>query len=79
MDTAKTIWWPLTKREGTLATFPGQWVSAAGAGTMDALPASATRSNRSKQPRFDMGRGCAEDHGIKMVCGGLKADLKITS
>jgi hypothetical protein len=79
MDTAKKIWWPLTKREGTGATFPGQRVSAASAGTMYALPTSARRSNKSKQPRFDMGRDWQQDQRIKMAYGGLKADLTLTS
>jgi hypothetical protein len=35
----------LTKREGTLTTFAGQWVSAAAAGTFVVLPTSARRSN----------------------------------
>ena len=28
MERARTIWWPLTKRRGKLATFPGQCGSA---------------------------------------------------
>src|ERR1700722_7290060 len=52
MDIATTIRWRLTKRKGTLATFPGQRVSAASAGTM--VAASIRKANRWKIVRQEL-------------------------
>src|ERR1017187_10191278 len=43
MDTATIIWWRFTSRRGTLATFPGQWVSAESVETMVAAIAKETK------------------------------------